>query len=163
MDFKVINFQKTEKVIMNEFYGGKLTVCDYWQYYVTGIESIVNDQDFILTDRYDNERSEVIAYNFYDNESLSDVIILSNNDNFLFDAPVDYDLGIDIVDNRMKYLQSMNKTTYSQDEYLYWEQKMKDRINDEHKIKSNVIIPKRGSVQKIIRNMNSYMESREVH
>jgi len=162
MEFKILNFNKIERELKNIYTSGNLTVADYWQWYTTGIEKIVNDQDFIITDRYNNERSDILAYNFYENESLADLLILINNDNFIWDTPGDYDLLWDITDNKMNYLRNLNKVDFTQEEIIYWREKMEKKTEEVHQIQSNIVIPKRGSLQKIIRTINNYLENREV-
>jgi len=162
MEFKILNFTKKEGIIRNEITGERLTITDYWQYYITGIEKIVNEKDFILTDRYENERAEVLAYNFYENESVSDVLVLINNDNYLWDSPSDYDLIWDIVDNKMNYLRALNKANFNEQEKNYWREKIQDKAEEARNIQSSIVIPNRSSLQKVIRTINQYLEEREV-
>lgn len=162
MEFKILNFQKIEKRLTNETMGEKLQVPDYFQWYIAGISDLTNDQEFVLTDRYDNERTEVLAYNFYENESVADVLVLANNDNFLWDAPADYDLLWDIADNKYQYFRHEHKVNMSVDEEEYWKQKMKDQTVAAHTSQSVIAIPIRSNLQKVIRKMNDFLEEREV-
>ena len=162
MNFKILNFEKTENRLENETVGEKLQIADYFQYYVAGISELVTEEDFVLTDRYENERAEVLAYNFYGNEAVADVIVLANNDNFLWDAPADYDLLWDIADNKYQYFRHEHKVTLSVDEEEYWKQKMRDQTAASHTIQSTVAIPIRSELQKVIRTFNKYLESRKV-
>jgi hypothetical protein len=162
MEFKILNFPKTEKTLRNKYSAGLLTTADYWTWYTTGVESIVNEQDFVLTDRYDNERTDVLAYNFYESESTADVLVLINNDNFLWDAPADFDLMWDITDNKMEYLLTLNKLPFEESEYNYWREKMSTKTEKTHDIQSEIVIPNRNTLQKTIRKINEYLEEREV-
>ena len=162
MEFKILNFQKVEKQFNHESVGEKLQIADYFQWYISGISDLTNDQEFVLTDRYDNERSEVLAYNFYENESVADVLVLANNDNFLWDAPADYDLLWDITENKYGYFRKEHKVQMSVDEEEYWKQKMRDQTTAAHSNQSVIAIPIRGSLQKVIRKMNEFLEEREV-
>jgi len=162
MEFKILNFNKIENQLRNEYYGEKLTITDYWQWYTTGIESLINDQEFVMTQRYDNERSEILAYNFYENEAVADLLVLINNDNFLWDAPADFDLLWDITDNKMKYLEDQNKIAFNEDQKNYWREKMEAKVSSTNSIQSKIVIPDRSYLQRVIRNVNEYLEGREV-
>ncbi len=163
MDFKILNFNKTERYLVHENIGELLTVSDYWQWYTTGIEDLVKKDDgFIITKRYDNERSEVLAYNFYENESVADVIVLSNNDNFLWDVPGDYDLLFDITEQKLQYFKNQHKVPLTAEQEEYWNQKMKDKVLETHKVQTDIVIPLKKELQRIIRMFNNYLEERIV-
>ena len=162
MNFKILNFDKTEKNLMNERTGELLTVTDYFQWYMTGVESIINNTDFVMTDRYDNERTENISYNFYENENVSDVLVLLNNDNYLFDAPADWDLLQDITDNKLNYYKKQNKVQLTPEEEKYWRNKLEEQSINAHEAQKSIIIPLKSELQKTIRHINEYFEQREV-
>lgn len=162
MRFRILNFKKTEKRLEHEIQGELLKTPDYFQFYINGIEQFVNEKDFILIDRFDNERSEVIAYNFYDDENISDVLVLCNNDNYIWDAPADFDLVYDIVDNKMNYYKSQRQISMSDDEFIYWRDKLILKAYETHKAQKNYAVPLRSEVQKVIRKINDYKEEREV-
>ena len=46
MNFKILNFDKTERNLKNERIGELLTVADYFQWYLSGIEDIISDNIF---------------------------------------------------------------------------------------------------------------------
>ena len=164
MNFKIINFDKTERNLKNERIGELLTISDYFQWYLSGIEDIINDNpnSFVMTDRYDNERTENISYNFYENENVSDVLVLLNNDNYLFDAPADWDLLQDITDNKLNYYKKQNKVHLTPEEEKYWRNKLEEQSVNAHEAQKRLIIPIRSELQRTIRLMNEYIESREV-
>jgi len=162
MNFRILNFDKKEQRVQNENEGELFYSADYWQWYITGIESLINENDFVLSDRYDNERSEVLTYNFYENENISDVLLLVNNDNYLWDAPVDGDLLDEVIDNKFNYFKKINKTPLSTDEEMYWENKIKEKSVLMNNVQREIVIPIRSELQKVIRNINKFIQEREV-
>jgi hypothetical protein len=64
MNFRLLNFNRIDKLEKNELEGTMMNVPDYFQWYLTGIETVVRDNEnqFFIMDRHDNERSEVITW-----------------------------------------------------------------------------------------------------
>jgi hypothetical protein len=162
MKFKILDFKKTERRFENIIPGQLVTVSDYWQWYTGGIESIINANDFIIVNRNENERTEVLTNKFYEDVNISDVLVLINNDNYLWDAPADWDLSQDIIDNKMLYYQRHHKVQMTEDEELYWKRKIEDKVIATRDVQDNIVVPIRGELQKVIRHMKEYLSEREV-
>ncbi len=162
MDFKILNFQKTVKQLYHEQPGALIQSPDYWQWYTTNIKSIINDNDFILVQRYENQRAEVLAYSFYENENVSDVLVTLNNDNYLWDAPTDWETSQEIIENKLNYYKHENKVPMTEEEEEYWRLKMEEKVTATRDIQSKVAVPIRTELQKTIRKINDYLEARKV-
>jgi hypothetical protein len=164
MEFKILNFNKTERRLQNEYAGELLTVPDYFQWYISGVENVINENpsSFILTDRYDNERTEVLAYGMYQNENVADLLVLLNNDNFLWDAPADYDLLWDVTENKLQYIEKLHRVDLSEEQELYWRSKMEEKTSETYNTQRTLVVPLKKDLSKIIRKVNKYIEGREV-
>jgi hypothetical protein len=164
MRFRLLNFDKIEKNLMNEATGQLMYGPDYFQWYTAGIESVVKDNEnqFFIIDRFDNERPEVITWKYYNDSGISDIVVLANNDNYLWDAPMDWDSLQDVIKNRMNYIKKINKTTMTEEEEKYWETKIIEEVTKTRDIQSSVVLPRMGDLQSVIRKMKKYITSREV-
>jgi hypothetical protein len=162
MTFRVYNFDKIEKQSKNESLGPKLTIADYWQYYTTGVENLVNNNEYFRTDRLENERSEVITWKFFDDPGLSDIILALNNDVYLWDTPFDYELVEQITDNKMNYIKKMYKADMPEDVEQYWYDKtLRDTLEYQDILRS-VVLPRYSDLQTVIRKIKEYFRDREV-
>jgi len=164
LEYKIYNFDETERQLNNEQLGEKFIVKDYFQYYTTGIESIVkeNENDFEKIKRQDNERSEVITYNLYQDANASDVIVSINNDVYLWDAPFVWDTLDFVVKNKMTYVQKVFKSPMLEDDYRYWERNIISDVIKTRDIQSTVVVPKREYIQKTIRKIKRYLKERTI-
>jgi hypothetical protein len=159
---KIYNFEKTEKHLMNKSACGVFKSADYWQWYTTGIENMVNNQEFFITDRLQNERSEVVSWKLYDDPNISDVILAINNDVYLWDAPFDYDMVENITNNKMEYLERVYKVHMTEDEKTYWRDKMLNKTKTLQNTLQSVVVPKYSNLQSIIRKIKDYLNDRIV-
>jgi len=162
MKFKIYNFDKKRTVSKNESEGFSYTVTDYWQYYTTGVESLVNNKDFFKTDRLTNERIDVLAYKFYNDADYSDVIVASNNDAFLWSCPFDYAYGEKIAQNKMNYFKKLHKRELTDDEKVYWNAVFLNDVANLNEMQSTVVAPKFQVIQKVVREIREYFYKREV-
>jgi len=162
MDFKILNFDKTVRQFQHEQAGDVVQATDYWQYYTAGLFTVINDMDFILVQRYENQRAEVLAHNFYGDANVSDVLVSLNNDNYLFDGPVDWDTSQEIIENKMNYFKKENKVPMTEEEEEYWRFKMEEKVQATRDVQGTLAVPIRSELQKTIRRMNEYLEGREV-
>ena len=164
MNFKLYDFKKIEKTSENESKGFTYKVTDYWQYYTTGVESLVNNNEFFKTDRLINERSEILTWKFYNNPDISDVVLATNNDVYLWDSPFEYSYGEKIKDNKMNYFQKLYKKDLdiTDDVYIYYNNIFLEDVKTLNEQQSTVVLPKLNYIQQIIRKYQNYFNSREV-
>ena len=164
MKYSILNFPKKDIEVKHETTGETLYVPDYFTYYISGIQKIVfeNQDSFFKTKRFENERSEVLSFKFYGSGMYSDTIILSNNDNYLWDSAYDWEMTEEVTNQKLKYIQELNKNNLTEDERLYWENKIKRKIEYQNTIRSTVIAPKVSDLNKIIRLMKKYIRERTV-
>jgi hypothetical protein len=163
MNLSLYNFDLIQRTSENESYGQTFAVTDYWQYYTTGVERLITDKEFFLSKREINERSEVLAWKYYDNPSVSDVIVASNNDNYLFDAPFENEMKEKILDSKLNYVKKLYKNSMSMDLEQYFKDKLEydvDKLND---IQRNVVLPKQNFASPMLRKMKTYFQMRQVH
>jgi hypothetical protein len=137
-------------------------VTDYWQYYTTGVERLVTEKEFFLSKRELNERAEVMAWKYYDDPGFSDIILASNNDNYLFDSPFDNTMREHIVDSKMNYIKKLYKNALDQDTELYFKDKIDYEVDKLNDIQSTVVVPKKSYSNTILRKMKTYFRMREV-
>ena len=164
MDFKLYNFDKVIKTSENESKGFTYKVTDYWQYYTTGVESLVNSKEFFKTDRRENEKTEVLTWKFYNSPDTADIVLASNNDVFLWDTPFDFSYGEKIKDNKMNYFKKIYKKDLSDtdDVYLYYNNIFIKDVADMNEQQSTVVLPKMGYLQQVIRKFQDYFRQRTV-
>jgi hypothetical protein len=113
-------------------------------------------------DRHDNERSEVITWKYFDDPGISDVIVMINNDNYLFDAPMDWDSLRKVIEQRMNYVKKQYKTPMTPEEEEYWIEKITKQVIASRDQQSTVVLPKMPDLQSVIRKMKKYLSQREV-
>jgi elongation factor P--beta-lysine ligase len=164
MNFKIYNFQKIDKQLQHESPGEYYNSADYFQWYTTGIESVVqeNESSFFLTKRLNNERPEVLSWKFFGDANYADLLTSVNNDNFLWDGPTDWDTAQFVIQNKMNYLKRVNKVQFDPDEENYWNEKMTSKVSRTIEVQSTVIVPKYPELQSIVRKIKRYLESRVV-
>ena len=158
MKQKIYNFNKKVGKIGEVEY----QVSDYFQFYHTGLETIIPDDMLMLTQRFNNVRSEVLAYQFLESENLSDTILAINNDVYLWDSPYDNDMYEESVDMFFEYIKKTHKTTVSSDLEIRFLEIAREHVEIDDNMLRNVIIPKKENLQKISRMLKDHLKGRIV-
>jgi hypothetical protein len=162
MKQSIYDFDTIKNVTINDELGPVVEVRDYFQYYTTGLEDVPFDEDCFSTDRYQNERTDVIAYNFFEDENLSDLILAMNNDTYMFDCPVDYDTQCDIVDARINMIEALNHQQLRPGQVEFYRELFDKEMNEINEAQDVIVLPKFNKIAKIRRDMEKYLENREV-
>ena len=153
----------------NDRKGPVVQVRDYFEFYTTGIEEVPfkNENHYFETQRFESERSEILAYQMLENEDLSDVILALNNDVYLWDAPMTYDLKMKVLDNKMGLLKYNFYREDNQDlpsfTRKYWQELFMKQMDDFNDTQKKVIIPRFSKIQRVIRDIRRYLDKRRVH
>lgn len=157
---KIYDYQMRNGYLGDSIY----TVKDYFQYYTISVEDIIEDNPnlYLSTERYENERTEILTYKLFGNENLSDVILAINNNVYLWDTPASADSVYAAVEGRMRYLETQFKTAMSTEEIAKWENIFEEQLLAEETAKRTVILPEAASMQKVIRSIRKYFNSRQV-
>ncbi len=155
---KVYNFNKK----IGQLGDIKFSIPDYFQWYTTGFESLISDDMLLITERYNNERSEVLAYKLLDNEHLSDTLIALNNDNYMWDSPYDSDMFEVSVDMVFKYIEKINKTKMNRHQNDKFQEISRDIVTLDDEELRYIIIPRKEYIQKISRIFKNYKTKREL-
>ncbi len=158
MKQKIYNFKKRDGYIGDV----KYSVSDYFNFYHTGIEKLIPDDMLMITERYNNERSEVLAYEFLGNENLSDTLLAINNDVYLWDSPYDNDMFEESVDVIYNYIKKVHKSDVDADTDAKFLEVAREHVNIDDSMLRNVIIPKKEQVQKINRIIKDKLKENEV-
>lgn len=137
-------------------------VTDYFQYYTTGIEDLPGAEQLYVTQRRDNERYEVLAWNIFNDENLADLLLGLNNDVFLWATPSDNNSFQEQVDITYDYLQKKNKTRFPNEDVELWKQIAYDIVEYNDDKLRNVIIPRTEFLQKISRTFKDSFQNRTV-
>jgi len=140
----------------------ELYVKDYFQFYTIGAEEIIekHPNKFIITERFENERAEILTNNLFDNANISDLILAINNDTYLWDTPVDGSLLLKILEGKMKYIRSISKVPLTPNEVDRWTDIFTNEIISQDTERRSVIIPKTAEIQRITRYIKDYFKSR---
>ncbi len=158
MNQRVYSFDKKEaKIGDSEF-----TCTDYFQYYTTGLEDIIDHNMLYVTERRNNERYEVLSHNLFNDADLSDMLLGLNNDVYLWDMPSGNDEFEHLVDVTYDYIQKVNKTKFPSEDIEQWKEIARQRVQDDDDAVRVVIIPKVSQVQKISRYFKDYFKTRLV-
>jgi hypothetical protein len=157
-DFATKKSPSEHETISNEVF----EVRDYFQYYTTGLEDVIQSSLLTNTDRFDNERSEVLAYSFFKNEMISDVILALNNDTYLWDAPFDSDMEEVILENKMNIIKHLNKAPLDAANLEGYTEKISKDLIDLRDDMRIIVVPQFPELQLVIRNLKKYLESRVV-
>jgi len=162
---KIYKFDTITRHLKNDKPGEIFKVRDYFQWYHTGIENVINENKgyYFVTNRYENERSEVITYNLFEDENLSDVLLALNNDVYLWDAPYDNDTRDIIADNKFKYIEKLNKQPfidYTKEKYYERIYAQLDAFNDRQKL---IVLPKFKDLNRVLRSIKEYLNNRKVY
>jgi len=161
MNLKIFDFARKMSIVKNYRESEVINSVDYFEYYTTGIEDLVDD-NFFATDRYVNERSEVMGHNLLGNQDFADVIVAANNDNFLWDAPMDYDKTELVIDNRINTLEKYMQRSLSDTEKIYHRKKFREdseQINDDMTV---IVLPRYNRMQEALRKIRRYLNNRKV-
>lgn len=153
---------------------------DYFQYYTTGVETIVRDnQDaFRFTTRSDAERPEQIMYDIYSEADLGDIFVAVNNQNYMWATPFGLDAFHDAITFRMNYVELLMRdriekteikddfghiieTQYNEVGQLCYE-KVSEDVHTEDDLARIIIVPDVNSTQLVSRKIKEYFESRKV-
>ena len=155
---KIYDFKKR----IGKFKDTEFTVSDYFQYYTTGLEDVIDSDMLMITERYNNERSEVLAYVFLGSEHLSDTLLALNNDVYLWDSPYDNNMMETVVDVTYDYIQKIYKTQFMPEEVEKYKEFSRELAETDDNMLRNIIIPKKEYMQRISRYLRDHMRSREV-
>lgn len=162
---KVYRFKKKNRLIFHEESGEIVESADYFQYYTTGTNKVVNkysDRLFSST-RYENERHEVLAYDLLGNENFADVLLALNQENFIFDGYYDYDTMEIIADKRMHYLSKLMRKEFTDEEYSNYRKKIKEELDYHNENQKYFIAPIWGEHEFIMRKIKEYFKSRTLN
>jgi len=166
MKFSIFDFDRIDQYMVHEELGELVNTADYFQYYTTGIENIVVDPDnefmFFKTKRYESERSDVLAYDFYDEENFADVLVAINNDNFLWDAPMNFDTELAVINAKVNYIKKINKAPLTYDEEKYWKRKITGKVDFTNNSQMIIVAPYLKDIRTVIRKIKKYFMDREV-
>jgi len=163
MKQKIYNFQPRVNQLENDRKGEIIKTRDYFEFYHTGIEELpfMNEQMYFMTNRYENERAEVITNAFYDDADLSDLVLALNNDVYWWDAPYDFDTQYIIADNKVQYVENLRKRKLNDAERLYYNEKFNDElsvINDKQRL---IVVPKFKNLARVNRLIQRYLNNRK--
>ena len=156
---KIYDFNKK----VGKFNETEFTVADYFQYYTTGLENVIDSEMLMVTERHDNERSEVLSYVFLGSENLADTLLALNNDVFLWDSPYDNNMMETVVDVTFDFIKKTYKTHLKIEEVEKFKEFARELAETDDTMLRNVIIPKKEYLQRISRYLRDYIRSREVH
>jgi len=167
MKTTIYDFDLRRNQLKHEHNGEVINSRDYFQWYTTGIESVVfhTKNDYFLTSRYENERSEVIMYNFFDKEHISDVLLAVNNDVYLWDAPFNYDTQEIVIQNKINIIEHNRKqslTPGANGSRKYYHDKFTEELEAQNVVQRNIIVPRYNKLQKVIRNLKRFLDNRKV-
>ncbi len=159
MKQKVYNFKKKDGCLGD----AKFEVSDYFQFYHTGLETLISDDMLVITQRHNNERSEVIAYEFLETADLSDTILALNNDTYLWDSPYDNDMFEGMIDVMMDYIKKVHKTTLTSEVEERYSEAMREHVTIDDNMLRSIILPRREQIQKISRMIKDELRDKVVY
>ena len=140
-------------------------VRDYFEYYTTGVESIIKDNPefFKFTTRKNTERPEQIMYDLFNDENLGDTFIAINNQNYLWATPFDLDSFHDTVEFRMNYIKNLMKDRLNDPGvYDIMEERITEELYKEDDKSRAVIVPDLNSHRHVNKKIEEYFKSRKV-
>ncbi len=156
----IYKFNEKIGLLDNKLY----TVKDYTEYYTTGIEDVIREypQIFAYSIRDDLETPENIMYNMFNDENLADVIVACNNENFIWNVPMDFDLYNDAVDFRMLYLRflMLDRMDDIQVDSIMKE-RMELQVDDIDRRMKKVFIPHPEKISFTMKRIKDYIRSRK--
>ena len=170
----IYNFQPIKNQLQNDRKGQIVNTRDYFEFYHTGIELLPyqKGKDYFQTTRVELERSEVIAYDFYDEEDLSDLVLALNNDVYLWDGVTTFDMKRLVAMNKFNmYKENMFRGDYENDVAKDWIENNKMKLINrfiaemeiQDDIQKEIIVPKFQNLQRVIRNIRKYLDNRKVY
>jgi hypothetical protein len=150
-------------------------VRDYFQYYTTGIESVILEKPefFEWVKRESGERPEVLMQIEFGEQDLADMFVALNNQNYLWGTPFNYDDLVDAIEFRMNYVkfkmrdrieETINpdgSVTYN-DVGEIMQRKVEETLSTEDEQARYVIIPKKNDVSAVEMFIEDYLEGRNV-
>lgn len=158
MKQKIYNFNKKDGYIGDV----KYEVSDYFQFYHTGLETVIPDDMLVITQRHNNERSEVLAYELLESADLSDTILAINNDVYLWDSPYDNDMFEAVVDVIFTYIEKVYKTTMSDKERIRYQEIAREYVEADDTMLRNIIVPQKEEIQKVSRMLKDTLKTKIV-
>jgi len=117
---------------------------------------------FEFVDVTEDEKIENIAYQLYGNEDYSDLILLCNNENFLWCFPYNQDVLMNQLDSIIRNLKiELNVTENPQQiqDFLNLKDEIYDRLDESNSKKRRMRIPKPenlGDVLSIVHQYKTY-------
>ena len=179
---KVYNFDKREVTLrdidpvvqQDDTSMENYVVTDYFQYYTTGVESVISKAPsrYVVTNQYENERPEVLTNALYDNENLSDMVLAINNRTYLFSSPFDPDISYEILEAYTRYFRKISNISdadsYTQSQFEnYYKPLLQERFSDDllsvyNNYLRQVILPKTAEVERVMKDIKDYFKSRKV-
>ena len=158
MKQKVYNFKKKEGHLGDI----KFNVSDYFEYYHTGLETLIPDDMLVITQRHNNERSEVLAYEFLESADLSDTLLALNNDAYLWDSPYDNDMFEGVIDVMMEYIKKVHKTPLTSQMETKYQEVIREHVTIDDDMLRSVILPKLDQIQRISRMIKDELKNKIV-
>ena len=161
MKQQIYNFKDTVTQTENDIKGEVFRTRDYFEYYHTGIEELPfqNESMYFVTQRYPNERTEVIANLFYEDADLSDTILAMNNDVYWWDAPTDFDTSELIVENKIKMVEDLRKEKLGSHKEFYHDL-FTQEVEVQNDIQKKIVIPKFRNLARVNRLIKKYLTNR---
>ncbi len=156
----IYKFSEKVGLLDNKLY----TVRDYTEYYTTGIESVVIQypEVFAYAIRDDLERPENIMYNMFKDENLADVLVAANNENFMWDIPMDFDLYNDVVDFRMIYLDFLMLDRMDDDVVVaIMKDRMIEQVDEIDRRMKKVFLPNPEKISFTLKRIKDYVKNRK--
>jgi len=162
---KIYKFDVKTKQLLHEVMGDYFDVVDYFQYYTTGVENLINEENMLLieTDRYEKERHDLLAWTFYRNENFTDVLLAINNENIFWNDVMDFDTLDIIKKNKLKYIQKIKNKTFTPEEQEYWDKKISNTLENNNDNQRKIIIVSDGDKNTMVRKIKDYFKEREVN
>jgi len=161
----IYDFEPIINQLENDRKGEIYKVRDYFEFYHTGIEQLpfTNESLYFATNRFMNERSEVITNAFFEDPNLSDIVLALNNDVYLWDAPFDNATQEMIANNQIANIEETQKQVLSPEQKKYYLRKINKSLDEQNTKQSIIVLPKFKNLARVQRLMKKYLNSRRVY
>jgi len=165
MKQKIYNFTPITNQLQNDYKGEIFKVRDYFEFYHTGIEQLPfqNEALYFATNRFPNERSEVLTNAFFEDPDMSDLLLALNNDVYLWDAPFDNATQEMITLNKIAMIEHNRKQTLDISQKMYFEEKINTQLEIINSKQSVIVLPKYKNLARINRLIKKYLNERKVY
>lgn len=162
---KAYKYDRTIYQSQHEDKGLIIKIADYWTFYSTGTDSLIlnNQEKFFYTKRYENERYDSIAFDFYRDENYSDTLLAFNKENYMTDIVMDYDMLDLVVQKRIQYIEKTLHKHFDEDEHQYYEDLLHKQLDEVNAAKRIFIAPKWADIESANRLLKNYFESRRLN